>query len=84
MKTLRVGYDHYWIARSPWTNDCQLQIKFWGINRKDSLLVTDFGKFGFQSMLQRLEYFWKKLKDFQFVFHHISGQLQGKFGFGKF
>ena len=33
-----------------------------GINRKDVSQVTDFGKFGFQSMLRRLGYFGKKLK----------------------
>ena len=33
-----------------------------GINRKDCLLVTDFGKFGFQSLLQRIAVLEKKLK----------------------
>ena len=50
----------------------RLSILFWkrlgttmqgpGINRKDCLLVTDFGKFGFQSLLQRIAVLEKKLK----------------------
>ena len=33
-----------------------------GINRKDCSQVTDFGKFGFQSLLRRLGVLEKKLK----------------------
>ena len=34
-----------------------------GINRKDCSQVTDFGNFGFQSLLRRLGVLKKKLKD---------------------
>ena len=74
----RENVDVIWI-RLDTTMQCR------GINRKDCSQVTDFGNFGFQSLLRRLgvlEKNWKsarlRLANFQFV----SGAYSSNFTFG--